>query len=95
MFSIHLINQGDAFISYDKIKAVLEFVSKYDIQLFVTTHNIECLQSLAAVMDKEDAFKPLASVYNISKTLKKGFQTYRYVFGELKEAVNNEIEIRQ
>lgn len=98
-YNVVMIDEIDTGLHYSAHKlmwkAVLEFVSKYDIQLFVTTHNIECLQSLAAVMDKEDAFKPLASVYNISKTLKKGFQTYRYVFGELKEAVNNEIEIRQ
>ena len=98
-YNVVMIDEIDTGLHYSAHKlmwkAVLEFVSKYDIQLFVTTHNIECLQSLAAVMDKEDVFKPLASVYNISKTLKKGFQTYRYVFGELKEAVNNEIEIRQ
>lgn len=76
-------------------KVLLKFIEKRDIQLFVTTHNLECLQSLEAVLQDDEKLQNLANVYNIAKTQLEGFQAYRYSFDELKEAVNNEIEIRQ
>ena len=37
----------------------------------------------------------LTNVYNIAKTKNKGFQAYRYGYNELREAIDNEIEIRR
>lgn len=98
-YNVVMIDEIDTGLHYSAHrlmwKAILDFVSKHDIQLFVTTHNIECIQSLAAVMEKEEPYRPLTTVYNVAKTLKRGYQAYRYNYGELKEAVNNAIEIRQ
>ena len=98
-YNVVMIDEIDTGLHYSAHKlmwkAILNFVSKHDIQLFVTTHNVECLQSLTAVMEKEEAYRPLAAVYNVAKTLKRGYQAYRYGYGELREAVNNAIEIRQ
>lgn len=76
-------------------KVLLKFIEKHNIQLFVTTHNLECLQSLEAVMQENENFRALANVYNIAKTKQAGFQAYRYSFEGLKEAIDNEIEIRR
>lgn len=76
-------------------KVLLKFIEKHNIQLFITTHNLECLQSLEAVMQEDEELRGLANVYNIAKTRKAGFQVYRYSFEGLKEAIHNEIEIRQ
>ena len=98
-YNVVMIDEIDTGLHYSAHrlmwKAILDFVSKHDVQLFVTTHNIECLQSLVTVMEKEEAFRPLATVYNVAITLKRGYQVYRYNYDELKEAVNNTIEIRQ
>lgn len=98
-YNVVMIDEIDTGLHYSAHrlmwKAILDFVSKHDVQLFVTTHNIECLQSLVTVMEKEESFRPLATVYNVAITLKRGYQVYRYNYDELKEAVNNTIEIRQ
>ncbi len=76
-------------------KILLKYIDKHNIQLFVTTHNLECLQSLEAVMQDNEEFRSLANIYNIAKTKQQGFQVYRYSFEGFKEAIDNEIEIRQ
>lgn len=76
-------------------KTILRFILKRNIQLFVTTHNIDCLMGLKNAMQEEKDFQALTNVYNIAKTRNKGFQAYRYGYNELQEAINNEIEIRR
>ncbi len=76
-------------------KAVLKFIVKHDIQLFVTTHNLDCLQGLKNAMQEEPDFQDLTHVYNIAKTKNKGYQAYKYAYAGLKEAIDNEIEIRR
>lgn len=98
-YNIVMIDEFDNGLHYTTHKlmwkVLLKFIEKRDIQLFVTTHNLECLQSLEAVLQDDEKLQNLANVYNIAKTQLEGFQAYRYSFDELKEAVNNEIEIRQ
>lgn len=76
-------------------KTILNFVEKHGIQLFITTHNIECLQSLKNVMSENAEFQEFVNVYDVAKTKNNGFQAYRYSYEELKQAIENEIEIRR
>ena len=46
-------------------------------------------------MQEEDSLRKLTHVYNVAKTKNKGFQVYSYGYDELKEAIDNEIEIRR
>ena len=75
--------------------AIFNYVAAHDVQLFVTTHNMECLQSLKRVMDTDASKRSLANVYTVAKTKTKGYQTYRYNYDELKPVIENSIEIRQ
>lgn len=97
--NIVVIDEFDNGLHYSAHKlmwqVLLRFIESRDIQLFVTTHNLECLQSLKNVLQNDETLQDLANVYNIVKTQQQGFQSYRYSFDELKEAINNEIEIRQ
>ena len=61
----------------------------------MTTHNLDCLQGLKNVIQENDTFQELVHVYNIAKTKNRGFQAYKYTYVELKEAIDNEIEIRR
>ena len=72
-------------------KILLKCIDKHNIQLFVTTHNLECLQSLEAVMQNNEKVQSLANIYNIAKTKQQGFQVYRYSFDGFKEAIENEL----
>ena len=46
-------------------------------------------------MKEAPEFQAVANVYNIARTAKEGFQAYRYSYDELKEAIDNEMEIRR
>lgn len=98
-YHIVMIDEFDNGLHYTTHKlmwrVLLKFIEKHNIQLFVTTHNLECLQSLEAVMQDDESLRELANVYNIAKTKQAGFQAYRYSFEGLKEAIDNEIEIRR
>lgn len=98
-YNVVMIDEIDTGLHYSAHKsmwrAILEFVMKHNIQLFITTHNLECLQGLESVMEEAANYQHLTNVYNVAKTRKKGFQAYRYSYSELKEAINNEIEIRR
>ena len=76
-------------------RTILKFILPHDIQLFVTTHNLDCLMGLKNAMQEEDSLRKLTHVYNVAKTKNKGFQVYSYGYDELKEAIDNEIEIRR
>lgn len=98
-YNIVAIDEFDNGLHYSAHKlmwsVLLNFIKKRNIQLFVTTHNWECLQSLKTVMQDDENLQELANIYNIAKTGQEGFQAYKYSFEGLKEAINNEIEIRQ
>lgn len=98
-YSVVLIDEFDNGLHYTAHrlmwKAVLKFIVQHDMQLFVTTHNLDCLQGLKNAMQEEEEFQTLTHVYNIAKTKNKGYQAYKYAYTELKEAIDNEIEIRR
>ena len=96
---IVLIDEFDNGLHYSAHKkmwgAIMKFIMKHDVQLFVTTHSIDCLQGLNKVMAENEQFQGLANVYDIAKTKVNGYQAYKYSYTELKEAVEKEIEIRK
>ncbi len=97
-YNVVLIDEIDTGLHYSAHKllwsVLLDFIKDRNIQLFATTHNLECIESLDAVISSNEHLKPLASVFNVSRTKKEGFQAYRYSSSELRESIKNEIEIR-
>jgi len=98
-YNVVMIDEIDTGLHYSAHRAmwnaILTFIEKHDVQLFATTHNIECLQGLKNVMESTNTYQPLCTVYNVANTKKNGYQAYRYSYPELKEAINKEIEIRR
>lgn len=76
-------------------KSILNFVEAFDVQLFVTTHNLDCVQGLKCALDNDAKSRDDVAVYNVAYTSKDGFKSYRYSYDGLKTAVENEIEIRR
>ncbi|MDR0895200.1 MAG: AAA family ATPase [Prevotellaceae bacterium] len=77
-------------------KALMSYVLQHDIQLFVTTHNIETLSYLTQVLEEEQ-FAPMqeyTKVFKIAKTKLKGYQAFEYAFDGMQTIVDNQIEIR-
>jgi len=98
-YNVVLIDEFDNGLHYTAHKSVwecvLRFVARHDIQLIATTHNLESLQSLKSVLDNNTDLQQDVAVFDIANTKKKGFQAFRYGYQDLKEAINNEIEIRK
>ena len=76
-------------------KTILRFAQQRNVQVFATTHNLDCLQGLKNAMYENRDFQESVHVYNIAKTKNRGFQAYKYTYSELEEAIDNEIEIRR
>ena len=97
--NIVLIDEFDNGLHYSAHKkmwtAIMKFILRHDVQLFVTTHNIDCLLGLNKAMEDNEDFRELANVYDIAKTKMNGYQAYKYSYSELREAIEKEIEIRK
>jgi AAA15 family ATPase/GTPase len=77
-------------------KSLLAFSEQNDVQLFVTTHNIETLSCLKSILE-ESEFENMRSysrVFAISKTMDAKYIAYKYTFEEFKTAIENDIELR-
>jgi AAA15 family ATPase/GTPase len=77
-------------------KSLLSFSNLNNVQLFITTHNIETLACLKSVLEEEQ-FKPMqeyAKVFTVSKTMNSGYKAYRYSFEGFKDAIELDTEIR-
>ena len=75
---------------------LIEFSKQSNIQLFITTHNIETLACLKTTLEKIEFenMRDYCKVFDIVKTQKKGFQAYRYSFEGFKDAIDHKTEIR-
>lgn len=97
--NIVLIDEIDNGLHYSAHKkmwtAIMNFVKKHDVQLFATTHNIDCLLGLNKVIEENEDLGNLVNVYDIAKTRVNGYQAYKYSSRELSEAIEKEIEIRK
>jgi AAA15 family ATPase/GTPase len=77
-------------------KSLLSFSHLNDVQLFITSHNIETLACLTSVLEDEEfaSMREYAKVFTVSRTVKSGHKAYRYSFEGFKDAIDHETEIR-
>ena len=76
--------------------ALIQFSVRNNIQLFLTTHSLETMESLKNVLEDEEMaeYREKVKVFKVAKTEKKGYQTYGYGFNEFQTALNSLIEMR-
>ncbi|MDR1895607.1 MAG: AAA family ATPase [Prevotellaceae bacterium] len=77
-------------------QSLMSFSEKYDVQLFITTHNIETLSCLKSILEQQEyaTMREYTKVFAVSKTLKAGYKTYRYSYEGFSDAIEHETEIR-
>jgi len=78
-------------------KMLISYSQQYDKQLFVTTHNIETLESLNSVL-KEERYQPMrdcSKVFSISKTAKLEYKAYGFSYNEFNTAIENNLDLRE
>jgi hypothetical protein len=72
-------------------------ISQNDVQLFITTHNIETLECLKSVLEDSqyENMQDCSKVFAISKTAQSEYKAYKYPYEEFKTAIDNDIELRR
>jgi energy-coupling factor transporter ATP-binding protein EcfA2 len=77
-------------------QSLFSLIRNSNVQLFITTHSLEILQSLNSVL-ATDCYKDVrdeVKVFTIANTKKAGFQSYGISYEGLESAIENENELR-
>lgn len=75
-------------------KTILTAARRHETQLFVTTHNLECIQHLKnALQEDMPDFQDEVRVVRLAR-VKSGVKAYTYAYPEFESAIDNENELR-
>ena len=89
------IENGLHYSAYKKLwEAIFVLATTTNKQVFVTTHSKETLYRLNEMLEENPAFQKEMRLYTIAKTLKNGYQSYKYTYEGLSGACENDVELR-
>jgi AAA15 family ATPase/GTPase len=104
-----VFERRDSFICIDEIenglhysvykwlwKNLITFSNQNNVQLFITSHNIETLACFKSVLEEEQftSMQEYCKAFTVSRTINAGHKAYRYSFEGFKDAIDHESEIR-
>lgn len=95
-----LIDELDNGLHYESMpilwRAIFIAAKEFDVQIFVTTHNIDSLQAAAKVMDEEDfiTLKDELSVYSLIKSNEGKLTAIRSNFEQFEHVITYNLELR-
>lgn len=94
-----LIDEIDAGIHFSHFKRFWEIIIKVakenNVQLFVTTHNIECIEYFKDIVEYNEEYQSLSKVITLRKLPQKDeIKAYTYNFNEFDHQIDNDFEIR-
>ena len=99
MLLIDEIENGIHFSIYPHLwKSIIRLAEVNDLQVVITTHNLETIAALTSALESSDveaAAREEVRVYTVARTAEKGLRTYRYVHKGLKNLLANKVEIRK
>jgi AAA15 family ATPase/GTPase len=77
-------------------KSILNISIEFNVQLFITSHNLETLECLQELLNEEEYQKhqKLLNIYSVAHTKTAGIKTYKYSYRGFKDAIDTETEIR-
>lgn len=88
------IENGLHYSAHEKLwKAILAASEEFNVQLFITTHNIETLERLRKVVI-DQSFQKEIKAYSLKVVKNRELKAFEYGFEEFAHAINQEIEIR-
>ena len=76
-------------------RILLKVVEQTGLQLFITTHSIETLQSLADEIGEAGFDDDFMSLYRVASTKSNTLRAYRYNAAGVRTAIENETELRR
>ncbi|MDX2282645.1 MAG: AAA family ATPase [Bacteroidia bacterium] len=75
-------------------KTILTAARRHETQLFVTTHNLECIQHLKHTLQEDmPEFQDEVRVLRLAR-VQSGVKAYTYTYPEFESAIDNENELR-
>ena len=89
------IDNGLHYSAYKKLwEAIFTLATSTNKQVFVTTHSRETLYRLNEMLEEHPEFHSDFRLYTIEKTKFKGYQAYKLTHNGLREACQNDVELR-
>lgn len=94
-----MIDEFDSGIHHSRFKTywktILQFAKSYNVQIFATTHNMECLTYFKEVLEDEDMkeFQDLSRIFSL-QDIKGKSKIYTYRFKEFQACIDHDLEIR-
>ena len=78
------------------LKSLLRFSESNNVQLFMTTHNIEILKNLKEVLEEDEmaSMRDFTKIFDIVKAEKTDFKSYKYDFETFSHLIKTETEMR-
>lgn len=95
-----MIDEIDAGLHYSRYKdfwrALLKIARINDVQLFITTHNLECLQCFKAVLAETEmeSFQKEARCISLLQLPDTSVKAYTYHFEAFEQAIDSQTELR-
>lgn len=95
-----LIDEIDAGIHFSHFpmfwKTILEAAKENDVQIFATTHNIECVKYFKEILREDDytAYQNFSRIITLRELPNKNIKAYTRIFDEFEYELDNELEIR-
>jgi len=95
-----LIDEIDAGIHYSHFsefwKVILQVAKKNSVQIFATTHNLECIEYFKDVLEEDEmeSYQELSRTITLRELPNKSIKAYTRVFNEFGYELDNELEIR-
>ena len=76
-------------------RTIISMAKAYNVQLFITTHNIDSIKALSRVLGSEDAdFRDDSNIYTLRKKSDGEVLAVRSTYEQLDYMVNQEMELR-
>ncbi len=94
------IDEIDAGIHYSHFvefwKVILKVAQDYNVQIFATTHNIECLQYFKVALEDENLkeYQSLSRIITLRRLPNNNIKAYIRIFDEFEYELDSEYEIR-
>ena len=95
-----LIDEIDAGIHYSHFsefwKVILQVAKKNSVQIFATTHNLECIEYFKDVLedDEMESYQELSRTITLEKDIDNNIRAYTRIFEEFEYELDNKLEIR-
>ena len=89
------IENGLHYSAYKKLwEAIFALATTTNKQVFVTTHSKETLSHLNEMLEEHPEYQQEMRLYTIENTKLEGHQAYKYTYGGLSDACENDVELR-